>query len=258
MHAPDRKKELKNLLKKIKVSFKNYDLLNLAFSHRSYVNEKGLSDNNEKLEFLGDSILGFVITEYLYKNYPDYAEGELARIKSFVISENTLSKVAKRIELNKLILIGKGEENSGGRNKKTIISDAFEAFLGSYYLDSNFNRVKELIIKLFKNEISLVVDNKHEKDYKTLLQEYAQKKYKICPKYKLKNKIGPEHNTTFFMDVLLDGKILGSGSGKSKKDAEKVAAKNAYQKLTSPLVKSTSNKKQKKSSKKQKSIKNEN
>jgi ribonuclease III len=234
-----RKKELKTILKKISINFRNYSLLNLALSHRSYVNEKGFDDNNEKLEFLGDSILGFVITEFLYKELPEYNEGDLARIKSFVISESTLTKIAKKIGLNKYILIGKGEETSGGRNKKTIISDAFEAFLGSYYLDSNFTKVKQLIIKLFKDEIILVVENKHEKDYKTLLQEYSQKKYKVCPIYKLTNKRGPEHDVTFFMQVLINDKIYGVGQGKSKKDAEKEAAKNAFKKINSSFILST-------------------
>ena len=239
----NRKRELKEILHKVKISFRNLELLDLALSHRSFTNEKGLSENNERLEFLGDSILGFVVTEFLYKNYQDLAEGELARIKAFVISESTLSKVAKNIGLNKYLLIGKGEEASGGRNKKTIISDAFEAFLASYYLDSNLKKVKNLIIKLFQPEIELVTQNKHEKDYKTLLQEYVQKEYKQCPVYRLKGKEGPEHNKTFYMEVLIKNETLGSGHGKSKKAAEKLAAKNAYLRLTSPLVETDINKK---------------
>lgn len=231
-----RKKELKEILKKVNIHFRNYDLLNLALSHRSFVNENNLKENNERLEFLGDSILGFVITDYLYRRYPFHSEGELARIKSFVISEMTLTKIAKNIGLNKYILIGKGEESSGGRNKNTIIADAFEAFLGSVYLDSNLKKTKDLIIKLFKNEIELVIEDKHEKDYKTLLQEYAQKTFKVCPVYKLVGKKGPEHNRTFFVSVFLSGKVIGSGEGKSKKNAEKEAAKNAYLKLNSPTV----------------------
>lgn len=231
-----RKKHLKDILKNINIRFRNYNLLNLALSHRSYVNENNLKENNEKLEFLGDSILGFVITEYLFFNFSYLSEGDLARIKSFVISESSLTKIAKKIGLNKYILIGKGEESSGGRNKKTIISDAFEAFLASYYLDSNFKKVKSLIIFLFKPEIELVIEDKHEKDYKTLLQEYVQKEYKECPLYKLVGKDGPEHNKNFYMEVLVKNKSLGHGQGKSKKTAEKQAAKNAYLRLTSQLV----------------------
>lgn len=235
-----RKKELKEILKKVNFRFKDLKLLNLALSHRSYVNENNLKENNERLEFLGDSILSFVITEYLYKKYPEYSEGELAKIRSFIISEDTLSKIAKRIGLNKYILIGKGEESSGGRNKTTIIADAFEAFLGSCYLDSNIRQIKKLILKLFKTEIEMVVENKHEKDYKTLLQEYSQKTFKQYPVYKLVNKKGPEHNRTFFVKVFVNGKAIGSGEGKSIKNAEKEAAKNAYLKLNSMSVKTDS------------------
>lgn len=247
MHLdPIRKKDLKRFLRSINIGFRDYKLLNLALSHRSYINELKLDENNEKLEFLGDSILGFVITEYLFLSFPDYSEGDLAKIKSFVISENSLSKIAKSIGLNQYVLISKGEESSGGRNKKTIISDAFEAFLGSYYIDSNFNKAKELLLRLFKKEVELVVEDRHEKDYKTLLQELAQKKYKICPAYRLKSKKGPEHDRVFMMEVIINNQIYGIGEGKSKKDAEKVAAKNAYLKITSPLVKSTPNKNNKK------------
>ena len=222
-------------------------MLNQSLSHRSYVNEHGIQENNEKLEFLGDSILGFVVTEFLYKNYTNFTEGVLARIKSFVISENTLSKVATEIILNKYILIGKGEESSGGRFKKTIISDAFEAFLGAYYLDSSFEKAKQLIIKLFKNEIDLVVKDRHEKDYKTLLQELSQKKFKICPKYTMIDKKGPEHDRTFFVKVFVNDKNYGIGDGKSIKEAEKIAAKNLYNKITSPIVKSNPKNRNKKS-----------
>jgi ribonuclease-3 len=232
-----RKKELKKILKKVQISFKDFNLLNVALSHRSYVNEHNLKENNEKLEFLGDSILGFIITEFLFKTYFYLTEGDLAKIKSAAISENTLYKIAKGINFNNYILIGKGEESCGGRNKKTIIADAFEAFLASYYIDSNLNKVKNLITRLFKKEIQLIVENKHEeRDFKSLLQELAQKRYKSCPVYHLKSKEGPEHNRTFYMEVLISGQVFGVGEGKSKKDAEQLAAKNAYNKITSLLL----------------------
>jgi len=239
--SSERKKVLKDFLKKINLKFNDYNLLNLSLSHRSYVNENKLAaENNERLEFLGDSILGLIVTEYLYKSYPDYNEGELARIKSFVVSEDTLSKITKTIELNQYILIGKGEEVSGGRTKKTILADVFEAFLGSYYLDSNYNKVRDFVLKYIKPEIMLVINDRHEKDYKTLLQEFAQKKYKICPNYILKGEEGPEHDKTFYMEVVIKDKTIGIGEGKSKKDAEKLAAKNAYLKITSKATKTTS------------------
>ncbi|MCG8572760.1 MAG: ribonuclease III [Spirochaetes bacterium] len=239
-----RKKELKEFLKKNKIRFANYELLNLALSHKSFINERKTSgDNNEKLEFLGDSVLGLIITEYLYKNLTDYSEGDLARIKSFIVSEESLSQIGKYIELNQYLLVGKGEELTGGRNKKAIIADTFEALLGAYYLDTGLAKVRDFVIKLFRDEIKKVVDNQQGKDYKTLLQEYIQKQYKDCPTYRLIEERGPEHNKIFYMEVLLGEKILGKGEGRSKKEAEKSSAKNAYLKLKSTSIHTSKKKK---------------
>ncbi len=234
----ERKKELKCFLKEIKVKFSDLDLLNLALTHKSYVNDsKSVDRNNERLEFLGDSVLGLIVTEYLYNEFENFNEGELARIKSFVVSEDALSKIAKKINLNRYILIGKGEEFSGGRMKKAILADCFEAFLGGLFLDSNTEKVKGFVLKFLSEEIYLVVNDKHEKDYKTLLQEFVQKNYKICPVYTLKNEDGPEHDKIFYMQVFVNDKLIGGGEGKSKKEAEKQAAKNGYLKITSKSMK---------------------
>lgn len=234
MISSERKNELKKLLKSLKVRFSNYELLNLALSHKSFINEKKAQDeNNERLEFLGDSVLGLIITEFLYKNFSNSPEGDLARIKSYIVSEEQLSKVAMQVQLHKYIRVGKGEEYTGGRYKKAILADTFEAFLGALYLDSNYVKVQKFVISLFSEEIDLVVTNKLGLDYKTLLQEYIQKKHKSYPKYILIKEEGPEHDKVFHMEVILKNKQLGSGCGKSKKEAEKSAAKNAYQKLTS-------------------------
>jgi ribonuclease-3 len=249
MISRERKKELTRFLKELKVRFHNFELLDQALSHRSWINEvKKGGENNEKLEFLGDSVLGLVVTEFLYKTYPDYTEGDLARIKSFVVSERSLSKIAKTIRMQSFIRIGKGEEISGGRRKKTILADTFEAFLGALYLDSNYKRVQSLIISLFATEIELVTLNQHDRGYKTLLQEFVQKKHKTCPSYRLKGNSGPEHDKTFFIEVFVNNRMAGYGEGKSKKEAEQKAAQNAYQKFNSPLIRSVpkSNKSRKK------------
>ena len=249
MISNKRKKDLKQFLKNLRINFKDLHLLNLSLSHKSFVNENSSSnDNNEKLEFLGDSILGLIIAEYLFNNFGDLNEGDLARIKSFVVSEDTLSKLAKDIQLNNYILIGKGEELSGGRNKKTILADTFEALIAAYFLDTNLNKTKQFILKYFIKEIELVLQDRHEKDYKTLLQELAQKKFKICPSYTCYDEFGPEHDKTFCMEVKINNKIIGTGEGKSKKDAEKDAAKNAYLKLTSVSVQTQNKKRKKKNS----------
>ncbi len=208
------------------------DLLNLAFCHRSFANESPKkTDNNEKLEFLGDSVLGLVVSEYLYGILPDKAEGDLARIKSFVVSEESLAEIAKAIRIDNFILIGKGEEYSGGRNKKAILADCMEAIIGAYFLDSGMKPAKTFILKYLIPEINKVLENKHRKDYKTLLQEYIQKRYKSYPKYQLVKRTGPDHDKTFWMEVKVGGKAYGPGKGKNKKEAEQKAACLAFQAL---------------------------
>ena len=227
--SPERTKELILFQRLIGLRFRRIELLNLAFTHRSYANEfQGTIDNNEKLEFLGDSILGLVINEYLFLTLPDKTEGDLSKIKSFVVSESSLEIIAKRIKIDNFILIGKGEEYSGGRTKKAIIADAMEALIGAYYLDSGFKKIIKFIHKHFIPEINKVLENKHKKDYKTLLQEYVQKRYKTYPKYLIMQKKGPDHDKTFWMSVSIKGKSYGPGQGKNKKEAEQNAAEIAY------------------------------
>ena len=209
------------------ISFRDKGLLNTAFSHCSYSNEKS-TGNNERLEFLGDSVLGLIVTEYLYRTYFNNNEGYLAKIKAFVVSEESLSRIAKKLRVDNFILIGKGEEYSGGRNKKAILADCIEAIFGAYYLDSGFKPVKEFILKNLIPEIASVVADKHKKDYKTLLQEMVQKSKKIYPRYVVTKKTGPDHNQTFFIEVRINNIPSGNGIGKNKKEAEQKAAEIAY------------------------------
>ncbi len=230
---PERKKLLKQFEKDSGVRFKNESLLNLAFSHRSYSNENSdHRENNERLEFLGDSVLGLVVSSYLYHILADKSEGDLAKIKSFVVSEDILSVVAKKLGIDQLLLVGKGEENSGGRTKKALLADAMEAVFGAYYLDAGFADCQKFILDLLVPEINNVLEDRHKKDYKTLLQEFVQKAHKSYPKYVLVNKTGPDHDKTFFMEVQVNGKTWGTGSGKNKKEAEQQAAGIAYLAMT--------------------------
>ena len=230
---PERKKLLKQFEKSSGVRFKNEALLDLAFSHRSYSNENAdHRDNNERLEFLGDSVLGLVVSSYLYHVLSDRAEGDLAKIKSFVVSEEILSGLAKNLGIDQLLLIGKGEENSGGRTKKALLADSLEAVFGAYYLDAGFPEVQKFILQLLVPEINSVLENRHKKDYKTLLQELVQKTHRSYPRYVLVDKTGPDHDKTFFMEVQVNGQSLGSGSGKNKKEAEQEAAGIAFRALT--------------------------
>ncbi|MDY7027531.1 MAG: ribonuclease III [Spirochaetota bacterium] len=228
----ERKKELLLFEKHIGIRFRKLELLNLAFCHRSYANESGADiSNNEKLEFLGDSVLGLVVSEYLYRTLTDKAEGDLARIKSFVVSEDSLAEIAKSIKVDNFILIGKGEEYSGGRSKKAILADCMEAVIGAFYLDSGFKASMSFVLKYLVPEINKVLENRHKKDYKTLLQEYVQKRYKSYPRYSLVKKTGPDHDRTFWIEVTIQGKSYGPGKGKNKKEAEQHAAGIAYNDL---------------------------
>jgi len=229
-----RRSELRLFEKQAGIRFKRVDLLNLAFIHRSYSNEYSQKiENNEKLEFLGDSVLGMVTADYLFNNLPDKVEGFLAKVKSFVVSEDSLASIAHSIHVDKYILIGKGEENSGGRKKKAILADCMEAIIGAYYLDTGYREVSKFVLRYLVPEINKVLENRHKKDYKTMLQEFVQKKYHIYPKYSLVKKSGPDHDKTFWMEVTVNGKTFGPGEGKNKKEAEQQAAEEAFAYLAS-------------------------
>ena len=227
-----RKNQLLSFQQNLKINFKNLDLLELAFHHRSYANEHGnYLLNNERLEFLGDSVLGMVVATYLYDSMSNHPEGDLAKIKSVVVSEMTLSEIALNIGIDKCLSLGKGEEHSGGRQKKAILADAMEAVFGAYYLDSGFRNVEKLILELLVPEIEKVWENRHHKDFKTMLQEFYQKKYKQCPKYNLVNKTGPDHDMVFWVTVEVNGRVYGPEKGKSKKEAEQSVAKKVIEEL---------------------------
>jgi len=228
----ERKSELAAFLKLSGARFKSLELLNLALTHRSCTNEDK-SPNNERLEFLGDSVLGMVVANRLFELLDDRAEGELARIKSYVVSEETLSVIALDLGLDRLILLGKGEEHSGGRAKKAILADALEAVIGATYVDSGFEHSSRFVLALVEPEISRVLENKHRKDYKTLLQEYLQKFHRSYPAYQVAKKTGPDHDRTFWISCLIGEREYGPAAGKNKKEAEQGAAKMAYDSILS-------------------------
>ena len=231
-----RKKNLTDFQKSLNIRFKDIFLLDLAFHHRSFSNEsikKDLSypQNNERLEFLGDAVLGMVTASLLYNNLTDQPEGELARIKSVVVSEMTLSQIALNIGVDKCLVLGKGEELSGGRTKKAILADAMEAIIGAFYLDSGYREAEKFVLQFMVEEVEKVIKNKHQKDYKTLLQEWYQKKSKKCPRYELVEMSGPDHDKNFVVQVRLEDKVFGPATGKNKKEAEQAVAKLAYSTL---------------------------
>jgi len=228
----ERKKVLTAFLKTVNIKFKSFELLNLSFMHRSVSNESNHKINNERLEFLGDAVLGAVAADLLYGKLWDKSEGELAKIKSVVVSEDVLSAVALELHLDRLLILGRGEELSGGRTKKAILADALEALIGAIYIDSGYKNAFDFVSHFIGAEIERVLENRHFLDYKSLLQEFCQRNYKNYPSYRLVKRSGPEHARVFWMDVTVNDEVFGPAAGSNKKNAEREAAKLAYEALS--------------------------
>lgn len=209
--------------------FKDKKLLTQALSHSSYANERGLGTlmSNERLEFLGDAVLEIVSSEILYNRYPDMKEGELSKLRARLVCELSLSQYAKRIELPTYILLGRGEEKTGGRDRASIISDCMESLIGAIYIDSGMEAAKSFVEKYILFDIE---NASFFSDNKTALQEVLQRRA-LVPKYALIKETGPSHNKVFTVSVSLDGSLLGEGSGRTKKAAEQIAAGCALLKL---------------------------
>jgi len=231
--SPDRKKKLIDFCKNLGLKFRDIDLLDLAFHHRSCSNEDiNFKDlNNERLEFLGDSVLGLVAADFLYNDMTKNSEGDLSKIKSAVVSEDALAPVAMKFGLDKMLVLGHGEELSGGRSKKAILADCMEAVIGAYYADQGFSAAQKYVLSFIVPEVRKI-QKTGGKDYKSLLQEMYQKKCKKCPVYKTVSVTGPDHSREFRVTVHLGEVSYGPASGKSKKEAEQLAAKDAYEALT--------------------------
>ena len=221
----ERKRALSDFCNRVGIKFHDYELLDQAFHHRSLTNEKKGVKNNERLEFLGDSVLGMVTASFLYRNI-DSPEGELAKIKSAVVSEKALAPVALSFGIDKLLLLGHGEEMSGGRTKPAILADCMEAIIGAYYLEAGYKAAEKYVLSFIEPAVNEIL-SQGIKDFKTMLQEKYQKKTKQCPKYELISKTGPDHDQTFNVSVHLGNKTFGPVAAKSKKDAEQLAAKLA-------------------------------
>lgn len=224
---------MQELEEKLNYTFRNPGLLNEALSHSSYANEHRSAhlNSNERLEFLGDSVLGFVTAEFLFVQHPDLPEGDLTRIRAALVCEQSLYEVAQKLELGRYLRLGRGEEAGGGRERTSILADAMEAIFAAVYLDGGIGAASALIHRcLLDAEREEVVEGRR-RDYKTALQELVQRQADQVLTYRMVGEQGPDHAKTFVAEVLLNGTPLGSGTGHSKKEAEQAAAKTALETL---------------------------
>lgn len=218
---------MKNLPK-----FNNQNLFEQAFTHRSYLNEaKEKLESNERLEFLGDSILSSVVSEFLYLKYPYFNEGILTNLRSMVVNTKSLAKAAKELDFGKLLKLSRGEEDSKGRENESLLANCFEAFIGAVFIDQGILQAKEFIKTTLFQQIEENVKAKTFKDPKSLLQEYVQSRKQPSPVYKVLTEEGPPHAKKFTIGVFVTNEPLGEGSGKSKQEAEENAAKQALEKI---------------------------
>ena len=226
--------DLATLQQILGVSFNDPSLLEQALVHSSYINENpGFAlTSNERLEFLGDAVLGFVVTEKLYQDFPHMTEGEMTRLRATLVRRDTLSRIARAIRLGDYLYLGKGEEASGGRRKPANLASALEAVIAAIYLDHGSATTNDLILRLFDIELQKVVSHGAEADYKSQLQELIQARQKQAPAYYVVEAMGPDHDKRFTVEVRIGDTVLGRGSGKSKKLAETEAARSALEQLS--------------------------
>jgi ribonuclease-3 len=216
------------------VNFKDESLLQQALVHRSYLNENSVLHlvSNERLEFLGDAVLGFVVASELYSRFPDFSEGELTKLRSALVRGETLSRIALSLQLGDYLYLGRGEEDSGGRSRSRNLSCTLEAVIGAVFLDQGLDVAQSFILKLLGSELDGVVEDKFTDDYKSRLQQIIQSERKITPIYRTIDEVGPDHAKVFTVEVLAGDSILGKGCGRSKRAAEMDAARQALDDLT--------------------------
>ena len=217
----------------LSVTFNKPSLLEQALVHSSYVNENPafVSGHNERLEFLGDAVLGFIVAEKLYQDFPDLSEGEMTKLRSVLVRRETLARVAKAVRLGDFLYLGKGEEASGGRGKTANLAGALEAVIAATFLDQGVATTRNFVLRLLNEELARVVSQGMIVDYKSRLQELMQSRYQSTPVYRLVEEVGPDHDKRFTVEVLTGDTALGQGTGKNKKSAETEAARLALERL---------------------------
>ncbi|SHE53691.1 RNAse III [Desulfofundulus australicus DSM 11792] len=225
--------KIKILKERLGFNWQNEDLLHLALTHSSYAYEKNCrgQENNQRLEFLGDAVLELVVSDYLYRTYPGHTEGELTRLRAAIVCEPSLARIARNLELGFSLYMGRGEERSGGRERPSILADAFEALLGAIYLDQGLEVARKVALKFLEPVINDVLEGRMERDYKTELQEILQEEGVVDINYTILHEEGPDHHKTFTAAVYFQGREMGRGQGRSKKEAEQQAACQALARL---------------------------
>jgi len=220
-------------MKQYGIAFRDPGLLKLALTHRSYlsVTGQGPRESNERLEFLGDSVLGLVTSEFLYRRHPDEHEGQLTKTKSLLVSKAILSRRALRMGLGRYVLLSHSEVESGGRQRLSILADAFESVLGAIYLDQGFETARRFIHQWLLSESDSIVSDKRHTNYKSHLQEYVQSTYRTHPVYRIRSEYGPDHSKYFMVEVMVGRRTLGEGRGHNKKEAEQAAARDAIERV---------------------------
>jgi len=232
MHALS-SNDLTSLEKTLGYTFKKKPLLQEAVTHKSYAHEKQNRDVpfNERMEFLGDAVLELIISEHLYSSYLEYTEADLSKIKAYAVQESTLAEIAEKLDIGRHLLLGKGEELTGGRGKPSLLANGFEAVLAAIHLDGGYERSKTFVLDQLKGKMEDITKNNVIFDFKTNLQEVAQAEFGILPTYVTDKEEGPEHRKTFEVKVFINDDFLGAGSGKTKKAAAQKAAEVALKKI---------------------------
>ncbi len=231
-----RKQQLLAFCAGLNVQMHDLELLNMALTHTSFAHEARQNPkprHNERIEFLGDSVLSVIVSTYMYKNFPYLAEGQLTKLRAYLVCEGSLYEFAKRIHLGDMLLLGHGEALSGGRTRPSILADAFESVLGAIYLDQGFGVAQRYLLNIMRSDIDEVCRHGILSDYKTRLQELLQRDGDVDIVYRLLGTQGPDHNKIFISEVLYEGKVIGEGRGRTKKDSEQHAAQQALAKLQS-------------------------
>ena len=229
----EEKKKIKKLEKKIGYSFKNKTLLQRALTHKSSANERRLPshEHNERLEFLGDAVLELAISENIMERFPEYPEGDLSKLRASIVNEWQLSELARHYDIGQYLYLGKGEEQTNGRQKNSLLADAYEAILGAIYLDRGFKKALALVRKHYDRLLNEATLGSFYKDFKTELQERCQAQFRSIPRYRLIREKGPDHEKVFEVEIVIQNKVYGQGKGRSKKEAEQKAAEQALKRL---------------------------